>query len=364
LNGEDVSEEVAPLIGDDLQHQRMESLCWALFSVHRKKPELEKKILRQLMNNVVEEGERAHLRNPSTTSHNFSLYLLGHDNRCLGIFLEVLIKTQSKSHLIPKLVKELLASRNNRGIWYNTMENCFSMIALNSFFRVYEKTTPNYTCQKWLGDIYVGSTTSQGRDTEVKSVKIPMSVVASNDSQKDLFIEKKGEGRMYYRIALSYAPSNLQLDDLDRGFKITRSYSGVDSEEDVKKSDDKYIFRLGALIKVNINIQNKSPRYHVAIVDNLPAGIEALNQALKNTESVPAKKARLSHNDGFYAQHKNIRDDRVEAFTSYLYPGERNWTFFVRATSAGDFVAPPAKAEEMYSPEVFGRTCTDKITIQ
>jgi uncharacterized protein YfaS (alpha-2-macroglobulin family) len=36
----------------------------------------------------------------------------------------------------------------------------------------------------------------------------------------------------------------------------------------------------------------------------------------------------------------------------------------VRATTLGEFVAAPAKAEEMYHPEVFGRSGSDRVVIR
>jgi len=35
-----------------------------------------------------------------------------------------------------------------------------------------------------------------------------------------------------------------------------------------------------------------------------------------------------------------------------------------RATTPGTFVVPPAKAEEMYSPEVFGRSASDLVIVE
>ncbi|MFC2055179.1 hypothetical protein ACFLV7_12935 [Chloroflexota bacterium] len=35
-----------------------------------------------------------------------------------------------------------------------------------------------------------------------------------------------------------------------------------------------------------------------------------------------------------------------------------------RATTPGNFVVPPAKAEEMYSPEVFGRSGSDWVIVE
>ena len=39
-------------------------------------------------------------------------------------------------------------------------------------------------------------------------------------------------------------------------------------------------------------------------------------------------------------------------------------TYVVRATTSGTFRTSPTHAEEMYEPEVFGRTGSDVVTVQ
>ncbi|MCY4666069.1 MAG: hypothetical protein OXC00_15545, partial [Acidimicrobiaceae bacterium] len=63
-------------------------------------------------------------------------------------------------------------------------------------------------------------------------------------------------------------------------------------------------------------------------------------------------------------EHQNLRDDRAEAFSSYLWAGTHEYSYVVRATTPGTFVVPPAKAEEIYAPEVFGRSGTDTVVVQ
>ena len=48
--------------------------------------------------------------------------------------------------------------------------------------------------------------------------------------------------------------------------------------------------------------------------------------------------------------------DRAEAFATYLYGGTYEYTYIARATTPGEFVVPPTRAEEIYAPEVFGRS--------
>ena len=63
-------------------------------------------------------------------------------------------------------------------------------------------------------------------------------------------------------------------------------------------------------------------------------------------------------------QHQNMRDERAEAFTSLLWEGVYHYSYVARATTPGRFVVPPAKAEEMYSPEVFGRSGSDWVIVE
>ncbi|MCY4456860.1 MAG: hypothetical protein OXB90_02790, partial [Acidimicrobiaceae bacterium] len=63
-------------------------------------------------------------------------------------------------------------------------------------------------------------------------------------------------------------------------------------------------------------------------------------------------------------EHENLRDDRSEAFASYLPAGTYEYSYVVRATAPGVFVVPPAKAEEIYAPEVFGRSRSHMVVVE
>ena len=59
-----------------------------------------------------------------------------------------------------------------------------------------------------------------------------------------------------------------------------------------------------------------------------------------------------------------MRNERVEAFSQLLYPGEHKYIYIVRATSIGSFIIPPTKVEEMYIPDIFGRSSVNKLIIK
>ena len=112
--------------------------------------------------------------------------------------------------------------------------------------------------------------------------------------------------------------------------------------------------------------------YHVALVDPMPAGLEAMNPELAVTGKLPPdlKKNEDRQSDRYWwwwrpwYEHENMRDERVEAFASLLWDGVHEYTYVARATTPGTFVVPPARAEEMYSPETFGRSATDHVIVE
>jgi len=63
-------------------------------------------------------------------------------------------------------------------------------------------------------------------------------------------------------------------------------------------------------------------------------------------------------------EHQNMRDERAEAFSSLLFEGVYAYSYVARATTPGTFVVPPPKAEEMYSPETFGRGAGDRMIVE
>ena len=122
---------------------------------------------------------------------------------------------------------------------------------------------------------------------------------------------------------------------------------------------------------VVVTLVNEDRRYHVALVDPLPAGLEAVNSELSGAQpDVPRPAQSSGRARSFYRwwspwyEHENLRDERVEAFATYLYEGVHEYTYVTRATTPGTFVVPPPKAEEMYMPETFGRGASDRVIIR
>ncbi|MEO8843522.1 MAG: DUF6049 family protein [Kofleriaceae bacterium] len=346
----------------------LETDGWLLGLFAQEKPVATERaqLVRYIMNHVSETAGAANF----TTSYGDGAYLLlASDRRVDGVVLESLIEEQPTNDLIPKVVTGLLAHRK-AGRWLNTQENTFALLALDLYFHTYEKITPDFVARVWLGDDYAGDHPFKGRQTDTFSIAIPMKDVATHD-KAPLTIQKDGKGRLYYRIGMTYAPASLKLEPADYGFVVERRYEGADDPADVRhEKDGTWHIKSGSRVRVRLTMVNENRRYHVALVDPIPAGLEPMNAALAVTGPIPQDpKEQQSRGAywwwyGTWYEHQNLRDERVEAFASLLWEGVHEYTYVARATTPGNFVVPPPKAEEMYMPETFGRGGSDRVIVE
>lgn len=358
-----------------LDNLSMESIGWLLYvlSGDNASAQTLEEMRRYLNNRVTETAGAANF----SDGYSDGDYLLLYSNRRAdAVILEAMITDAPDSDLIPKLVRGLLGQAK-RGRWGNTQENIFVLLAMDKYFNTYESQTPDFIARVWLGEQYAGGHEFVGRTTETVNLDVPMSIVQESREQADadgnvpLIVQKDGQGRLYYRLGLRYAPTSLMLEPADHGFVVERTYEAVDDPGDVTlDSDGVWHVKAGARVRVRLTLVAQSRRYHVALIDPIPAGFEALNPALAVTGDIP-KDPESQNNPyggwwwwGPWYEHQNLRDERVEAFTSLLWEGVYTYTYVARATTPGDFIVPPTKAEEMYSPEVFGRSGTERVVVE
>jgi uncharacterized protein YfaS (alpha-2-macroglobulin family) len=359
-----------------LEELSLEAVAW-LWQVLNDDPgsaaELEA-IRRHINNRAVETAGAANF----TTSYGEEAYLLLHSNRRTdAIILDAMIAGDPQSDLIPKVVNGLLAHRT-KGRWGNTQENVFVLLALDRYFNTFEAQTPDFVARLWLGETYVGGHTYQGRTTERHETVVPMAYIstllntdpATSDETQNLIVSKEGPGRLYYRLGLRYAPTDLDLDPVDMGFVVQRSYEAVDDAEDVVQDEGGvWHIKAGARVRVRLTMVADNRRYHVALVDPLPAGLEIINLSLAVSGDLPQDPNAPDYRYGWWwwgpwYGHQNMRDERAEAFASLLWAGVYRYSYVARATTPGTFVVPPAKAEEMYSPEVFGHSSSARVIVE
>jgi uncharacterized protein YfaS (alpha-2-macroglobulin family) len=124
--------------------------------------------------------------------------------------------------------------------------------------------------------------------------------------------------------------------------------------------------KAGATVRVRLKITSPDRRYYAAIVDPLPAGFEILDTSLATSAKEVDHDASAAPKRWWWSpwSHTELKDDRLQLFADTLWAGDYEYTYLAHATTPGRFIAPPARAEEMYAPETFGRGASDVVEVR
>lgn len=290
--------------------------------------------------------------------------------RTTAIVLLTLLQLSPHHPLVEKTVRGLGKARV-KGRWSNTQANAFALQALNLYYRTYENLPPNFVARVWLGPQGVLAAPFQGRTLDVVKALVPMQRLLEEEAAHAT-LGKEGPGRLYYRMGLRYAPSNLSLPALDRGFLVERSYLKEGDEQPLERdAEGAWHVKQGEYVRVRLRITAPTHRYFVAVTDPMPAGLESVNEAFATSartrqgNQFPSRERWGGRWFTFWSpwDHQEKRDDRVALFQDRMYGGVYEYTYLAKATTVGVFVVPPTRAEEMYEPETFGRTQSEILVV-
>jgi hypothetical protein len=177
-----------------------------------------------------------------------------------------------------------------------------------------------------------------------------------------------------------YARKEMPSRPLERGFLVRKTLRRVTPEGlaealEITPERGSSAFAGADLVLADIVVVTPSPHEYVVIDDPLPAGFEAVDARLATTarslrdldvEGADGIDEEALATDRAYLPSpftQEIRDDRVVFFVDHMAAGTYRYRYLARATTFGTFLLPPTRTEEMYAPEIFGRTAANIIEI-
>ena len=302
-----------------------------------------------------------------------------HSNvRTTALILQAMIETKGEFANAEKIIKWLVNERKG-GRWRSTQENIYVFDALNTYFKVYEKQTPKFMALIYLENKEIVKEIFKGRDLQIRRQELPIADLEKG-KQMSVNIEKRGDGRLYYCMRMLYAPKR-ELKPRDEGIAVFKVM------EPLIQGSTGNELSAGKIYKVTLSVITPQERNFVVVDDPLPAGVEVINTSF-DTESKQLLKimgGNTDYYDEYYVEdyyegeyddyyfyypswgtfdHWEIYDDKVLLFADALRAGEHTFSYLVKAMTFGSFTMPSTKAEEMYTPEVFGYNRQRKISVK
>jgi alpha-2-macroglobulin len=269
-----------------------------------------------------------------------------------------------------KLVRTITQDRKNRDYWQTTQENLFCGSALVDFARVYEADKVNMVVKAAIDGKTIGAASfTDQRNPAVTFARANKEV--SGGSKTSIKISREGTGRLYYSTRLTYALPLELSQPASAGIEVHREYS-VERDGKWQLLAAPAAIKRGELVRVDLYLSVPAARNFVVVDDPVPGGLEPVNRDLATTSEVDARKADFAASGGsiwfkyddwidfdasrwsFY--HQELRHESARFFSDYLPPGNYHLSYAAQAIASGSFTSMPTMAQEMYDPDVFGKT--------
>ncbi|MCB9744999.1 MAG: Ig-like domain-containing protein, partial [Alphaproteobacteria bacterium] len=278
--------------------------------------------------------------------------------------LSALMQAQPDHPLLPRLARGLVQSRTH-GRWANTYTTARAFAALGAYVEAFEDKVAKEVVVTLSGEELLRAAFT---DVRTHTARVPM------DDYEGGELSFSGDGRVYYETRLRYAKETMP--PRDAGFTLARGYSLLEGGGAGGQVTP------GALLQVELRVTTPVDRYDVAVIDPLPAGLEAVDTFFATTASSMSEEEQRDSGYGYGGyrdtgwsegglrtwsdwvfDHREMRDDGVYLYASYMPAGIHTYTYYARATTPGDYAHPASTVEEMYAPEIFGRTEAGRFVV-
>jgi uncharacterized protein YfaS (alpha-2-macroglobulin family) len=284
------------------------------------------------------------------------------NDKVTALALLALSETAIHNDFIPGLVRNLTA-KANKGNYSSTQSNVYALMALTNYIELTEQELPklNITALLDSKDFLTAAFTSP-----INPSVNAKETVANLADVKALNIKTEGTGNAWATVKLSGAQIEPDLSaEISNGLILSRSYEVI---RPATSAHSQTTFQRGQVVKVTVTMMTPDHRHNLVLEDRIPAGFEAINLKFLSEDQtlIPQPNPEISgwkYNDYFWFYHQEIWPDRVSVFSDYLPAGVYTFSYLVRPITIGTYKVTGPKAEEMYSPEIFGRGQGQILTV-
>lgn len=285
------------------------------------------------------------------------------DSRTTAIVLQALMRIEPGNALTPKIVRSMLAMRQG-GHWDTTQSTTASIFALVDYLKYTQELEGDFTATLLVDGAEVGKAVFDASNILTKKeISIPAASLEPGQFN-NVEIGKVGPGRLYYDLLLTYFWKTREILAAEEGISVVRELTPVAGSPARPE--------VGGTYQVKLTITVPESRHFVAVESPHPAGFEGVDFALKTSQQYLEEEVNEEDrspygwwwDNSWVFTHKEYRDDQVFLFADNLPAGVYHYEYLVRATLPGTFLWRPARAYEMYFPEVFGNTESKVVEVQ
>jgi alpha-2-macroglobulin len=336
-------------LADNWKYLSLESQAYLAITLHNINEEDSR--IATLKNAIVDEvilsASGAHWEESSNDYYNW-----GTDTRSTAVILDAMIRLDPQNPITANAVRWLMRNRNN-GHWASTQETAWTLLSLTNWMRVSGDLTADYEYAiKLNGEKLDSGAVDQTSLEEIRTLQVDVNEFMQEELNRLTVARTAGDGNLYYTADLDvYLPVD-DVEALDQGVIVSRSYYQQDDLETAVTQANQ-----GDILVAQITIVLPQSSHYLLVEDMLPAGMEAIDTSLNTSRSYYGDLGMSSERYWWrwYFDHTELRDEKVALTAEYLPAGTYTYTYLVRASFPGTYNVIPTVAQEFYFPDVYGR---------
>jgi len=290
--------------------------------------------------------------------------------------IKALVNSQSyvsqNPEILNRAIRWLMMQRHGGG-WNSTQQTAFIVYAMVDYLKKSKELEPDYSVKVYVNNEVVLDKKMTREDVFAKSVPIVIEGIKLKAGVNDIKIEKEGAGKVYVSSELSYYTNEENIKPREEGFRVEKEYFKL--EKYTRYSDNKIVYKKRyfdgtmksgdeILVKVRVSSKDNNMQYFM-LEDPIPAGCEVIKDDWAYTIDEEKDYSGWDYYwwRWWYAD-KDIRDNRVSFFATYLWGDTQEFSYILRAQIPGSYNVIPATGMLMYYPEIRGSSEELRIVIE
>jgi hypothetical protein len=307
----------------------------------------------------------AHWENQEHSWQNMSTTI-----QSTAVVLYALARHDPASPLVADGLRYLMAHRDASGAWSSTYETSWILMALSEVMRGTGELSGDFDFSADLNNapLAAGQASGISQLTPVEAT-VPISSLYPHDPNSLMLLRGDGSGRLYYNVHLGVHRPVEEVAPLEKGISISRAY--FPSEKECLERDCPAIqnSQVGELVTVRLTLTIPETTYYLLVEDYIPAGTEILDTSLKTSQHSDLQQynPQQPFDQGWgwwYFSGPQIHDDHISWAVDVLPAGTYELTYELVTLQPGEFRVLPARARQLYFPEVQGNSAGEIFEIK
>ena len=242
-----------------------------------------------------------------------------------------------------------LASQRQGAWWATTKDTSESVLAIVDYLETVDELNPDFDAVVRVGE-RTFEVPFHGRAKDLKPQTLTVPLPPGTKGPVEVRVDREGEGRLYWTAVLTSTPRAEAILPASHGITVQKRILDAQGK-------DATALAFNEEYAVRVDVTTPAARSHVLLKDVLPAGVEVVKEQPRTY--YPWARALVCFDcGGVWGPWTNleVRDDHVAAFATTLPAGTSTLSYRVRAVHPGAYHVMPAVVEEMYAPQVSGRS--------